>query len=904
MVHEIEKERQSMSNFLRKFKPTAFTITVYYLLFTSFWFVTSDYFIMTVFQHTSNGYPSKVIFGAVYIIVSSLMLFFLLHNWQKRLVSVNRLLSTIIDIAPIRIFWKDKELNYMGCNTAFAKDAGENTPADIIGKNDYQLGWKEQAEIYRADDRQVLEAKRAKLNFEEPQTTPNGEEIWLRTSKVPLTDPDNEVIGVLGLYDDISERKKIELALHREKNTAQNYLDIVGVMILVLDNDRKVRMINRYGCDIIGYPAEEVIGKNWIEHFIPEHARQEVDHVGDTLKGPKNSRINYFENPILTKKGEERLIAWRNTPLFDEDGNTIGILTSGEDITEWKQAEKDSRKSRQWLQSIITNEPECVKLVDADGRLAEMNPAGLAMLEAETLSVAQNRLLTDYLLPEWRAAFIDLHQRVMKGESGKLEFEIEGLKGTRRWLETHAAPMRDDEGNITMLLGITRDITERKHSEEKIHYLANFDPLTDLPNRFQMHDHFQYTLHLAKRNERLFAVMFLDLDHFKEVNDSLGHSYGDLLLKEISKRLKSVIREEDTLARLGGDEFILLLPDTDSDGAAQVAQKLLETIVRPTLIDGHELTITTSIGIAVYPADGSEMETLLKNADSAMYRAKQEGRNSYSFFTEEMQKKSTRNLQLTNALRNALEDGELSLVYQPQISLSTQQIIGAEALLRWNSSEFGPVSPAEFIPLAENSGLILSIGEWVLRTAVRQMKHWIDQGFEPIIMAVNLSAAQFRHGSLPKTISQILKESGLPPEYLEIELTESVAMYDPQKAIQVMEELYEQGIRMSIDDFGTGYSSLNYLKKFKVYKLKIDQSFVRDINTDAEDRAIVSTIIGMAKHLGLQTIAEGVETAGQIEYLRKEGCDELQGYHYSKPLTAEEFETYRRNYSADASATV
>ncbi len=552
------------------------------------------------------------------------------------------LLKTIIDTAPIRIFWKDKELRYLGCNLAFAKDAGGVFLQDIVGKTDFQLCWKEQAEFYRADDLRVLDSGIPKLFYEETHTLFDGNTICLRKSKVPLQNEANETIGILGIYE---------------------------------------------------------------------------------------------------------------------------------------------------------------------------------------------------------------------------------------------------------------DITEQKQTEEQIYTLANFDPLTGLPNRAQLNDHLKYALSLAKRRNGHLALIFLDLDHFKDINDSLGHSVGDALLIELAKRLSLLLRAEDTVTRLGGDEFILLLPMADALGAAYVAQKLLDTTAESYLIEQYDLTLTASVGIALYPEDGEDLETLSKNADTAMYRAKQEGRQCYRFFTQEMQAHSERNLQLVNALRHALERDQLYLYYQPQVTLQDGHIIGAEALLRWQHPELGIVSPAEFIPVAENSGLILPIGEWVLRSAVRQAKSWLEDGFAPLIMAVNLSTVQFRHPDLPELITRILEEEGLPPEYLELELTEGVAMHNPQAAIEVMNNLHERGVRMSIDDFGTGYSSLSYLKKFNVYKLKIDQSFVQDISTDPEDKAIVSAIIGLAKSLSLKTIAEGVETSGQQTFLREQGCDEMQGYLFSRPVPVEQFEALLKQVS-------
>jgi len=437
---------------------------------------------------------------------------------------------------------------------------------------------------------------------------------------------------------------------------------------------------------------------------------------------------------------------------------------------------------------------------------------------------------------------------------------------------------------------------KRKKEKKRNIYMANYDLLTNLPNRVYLDSQFKYILNVAKREKENITVMLLDIDHFKDINDTLGHDMGDILLKEFAKRLQALFREIDIISRLGGDEFIIILPRVDINGAGLVAQKIIDNINKPFMVEKQELSITTSIGIAIYPQDGLDFSSLYKNVDIAMYRAKSEGRNCFSFFTKEMQKDATRNLTLNNALFKALEKEEFELYYQPQISNDDGEIVGVEALLRWNSSELGMVSPSEFIPVAENNGLILPIGEWVIKSAVKQAKIWMDKGMKPIIIAVNISAVQFRNLNLPQSISDILEFEGLPPEYLEIELTEGVAMKNPKRAIEIMDNLHDRGIRMSIDDFGTGYSSLSYLKKFKIYKLKIDQSFVRDINIDEEDKKIVSTIINMSKNLGLKTIAEGVETIGQLEYLKEQGCDEIQGYYYSKPLPAKDFEAFIKGF--------
>jgi diguanylate cyclase (GGDEF)-like protein/PAS domain S-box-containing protein len=435
-------------------------------------------------------------------------------------------------------------------------------------------------------------------------------------------------------------------------------------------------------------------------------------------------------------------------------------------------------------------------------------------------------------------------------------------------------------------------IAEQQAAEARAQRLAMFDGLTGLPNRHLLADRASQAIDIARRSDEPLAVLFLDLDHFKNVNDSLGHRVGDTLLVQLAARLRGAVREQDTVARTGGDEFVLVLPLTDIAGAAHLATKLMALASAPFQVDQQELTVTPSMGIAMFPTDGDDFDTLFKCADAAMYRAKRDGRNAYRFFTSEMQAQSARALQLENALRRALERQQLSLHYQPQLALEADgeaRIVGAEALLRWHHPELGWVSPAEFIPIAEATGLILPIGEWVLREALSQLSRWDDAGLPELTMAVNLSAVQFRHDGLPELVGRLLAELGMAPSRLELELTEGAAMDNPAVAITVMNELHARGVRLSIDDFGTGYSSLSYLKKFRVSKLKIDQSFVRDLTEDAEDRAIVDAVIRMAGALGLQTLAEGVETEGQLAFLRRQGCQAVQGYLFSRPLPADVF---------------
>ena len=554
--------------------------------------------------------------------------------------------------------------------------------------------------------------------------------------------------------------------------------------------------------------------------------------------------------------------------------------------------EREQSDALRKLSLAVEQSSNSIIITDLDANIEYVNSA---FVKTSGYSVAEvigknPRLMQSNKTPS--ASYEQLWEHLTRGTSWKGEFTNKRKDGSEYIGSVHISPIRQTDGRITHYLAIEEDVTERKRAEERIHYLAQYDVLTGLPNRNQLEDHLRYAMSLAKRSNGHLALLFFDLDHFKDINDTLGHRIGDALLVELAQRLRAALRDDDTVARLGGDEFILMLPGSDARGAAQVTQKLLASVSQPYRIEEYDLNVTASVGIALYPGDGTDIETLSKNADAAMYRAKQAGRQGYCFFTKEMQIQSARHLRLVNALRQALDQNQMELHYQPQIDIASGNVIGAEALLRWTHPEMGSISPAEFIPVAEDCGLILPIGEWVLRQATRQAKTWMDQGLPPMIMAINLSAVQFRHADLPNLITHILTESNLPPEYLELELTEGVAMLNPVEAIAVMNNLHERGIRMSIDDFGTGYSSLSYLKKFKVYKLKIDQSFVRDISVDVEDKAIVSAVIQMARSLGLKTIAEGVETATQLAFLGEQGCDEVQGYFFSKPLPAEQFEAF------------
>ncbi|MCC6347638.1 MAG: EAL domain-containing protein, partial [Nitrospirales bacterium] len=485
----------------------------------------------------------------------------------------------------------------------------------------------------------------------------------------------------------------------------------------------------------------------------------------------------------------------------------------------------------------------------------------------------------------------DDREVMRSGERMIIEERLLTAAGDIEWFEAIKTPLRNERDEVVGTTGIARDITRRKQMEETIRFQAYHDLLTGLPNRTLFMDRLSLAIPQAQRTRKRLAVLFLDLDRFKNINDSLGHTVGDHLLQDVADRLKGTLRETDTLARVGGDEFTVLLPlITQVEEAAKMAGKIIGIFKAPFLTDGQELHIASSIGISICPEDGVQAETLLKNADIAMYHAKDQGRNNFQFYNPALNIRTLERIHLENRLRQTVEHGELVVHYQPQVNIKTGKMVGAEALVRWLHPEQGLLNPQQFIPVAEEAGIIISIDQWVLRTACAQLKRWLTGGCPPLYITTNLSARQFQQPDLADTIMRILDETGLSPQSLGIEITETLAMQDTELTARTLKELSTWGVRFAIDDFGTGYSSLSYLKKLPLHKLKIDKSFIMDLTEDPDYRSIVSAIIAMAHSLKLEVTAEGVETEEQAAFLQAKGCDEIQGYFFSRPVPADEFE--------------
>jgi diguanylate cyclase (GGDEF)-like protein/PAS domain S-box-containing protein len=704
----------------------------------------------------------------------------------------------------------------------------------------------------------------------------------LSSSRLPQR---NGEISCLMLSRDITYRIKSQQTILNQIQLHELILRTSMDGFWLIDPQGQICEVNDAYLLSSGFSRAQVIGQS-IARF---DLMQSSDQIMQNLARLRAGKAIRFETQHQRANGQMWHVEVSAGFLDHEGGLFFAFLR---DISESKHQEEQLRL---WKR-IFAQTTEGIILTDTQEQILLVNEAFTA-----TTGYSEDELkgLRPNLLASGRhnhAFYQQMHHSLRSQDFWEGEIWNRRKNGEiyPEWLIINA--IKNDEGQTTHYVGLLRDISLQKANEEQILRLANYDTLTQLPNRNLLRERASQALIQAQRHGHTLALMFLDLDHFKNINDTLGHSVGDELLIHIAQHLKHSLREEDTIARQGGDEFVLLLPDVDESGAITVAEKLLENITRPIQIAQHRLVVTPSIGIAIYPRDGQDFGTLSSHADAAMYKAKSEGRHCFRCYTPAMHSFTERRLKLEAALRTALARNELQLVFQPQIQLSDGRPCGAEALLRWHSGEFGVISPDEFIPLAEDSGLIIEIGAWVVEQAARQLKYWQQQGIPSLVMAVNVSALQFRQEQLAQQIEHCLSDIGIDPRHFELELTESVTMDDPSSMIAQMHQFHQLGIKLAIDDFGTGYSSLSYLKSLPIDKLKIDRSFVRDLLTDSDDAAIIQTIISMAKALNYHTIAEGVETQAQREALQALGCAQIQGYLIGKPMDGELFLAWYWHY--------
>lgn len=578
----------------------------------------------------------------------------------------------------------------------------------------------------------------------------------------------------------------------------------------------------------------------------------------------------------------------------------VQLRHHAEQADKYRIAEQALWASETYLNAILYHSPTLISVKDLDGNVVLASDYFKHLEGVDEMGYIGKNVFDVYSNKTAQLLWDSDREAIQSLEPVENELEMKHKDGSVHIYWMVKFPLKDKQDKIFGICTICTDITERKQAEDalreqqsRLNYMAFHDSLTALPNRALFYDRINHGLARAKRSGNQLVLMLLDLDRFKYINDSLGHDAGDLLLKTLSSRLQENVRDMDTVARLGGDEFVVVLEGIqDAEDITAVAQKLLSGVASPINVVGHEISTSVSIGISVYPQDGEDTETLLKNADIAMYKAKEAGKNNFKFYTEGMNASAVNFLLLENDLRRAIETDQLMLYFQPQFDLQTDSLMGMEALVRWNHPERGVVSPAHFIPLAEETGLIVALGDWVLRASCAQQKKWLEEGKYSRKVAVNLSPRQFREQNFPARVAEILEDSGLPAQYLELEITESSAMEHAGESINMMNELNSMGLSLAIDDFGTGYSSLAYLKRFPIQKLKIDRSFIADIATDQNDEAIAKSIISLAHNMSLNVVAEGVETEAQVNWLRERGCDMAQGFYFAKPMSVEQLDKH------------
>jgi diguanylate cyclase (GGDEF)-like protein/PAS domain S-box-containing protein len=684
----------------------------------------------------------------------------------------------------------------------------------------------------------------------------------------------------------------------------QQLIETVPQPIFFKHADGRYLGVNKAWEAFFGIPREQFIGKSVFELY-PDNQDLARKHHAKDRELFDNPGSQSYEAAIVAADGRVHHTIYNKATFNRDDGSVAGLIGTITDVTELKETEAALRRSEGRFRDLTELSSDWYWEQDANFRFTQMSSKiyEVSLDAGEHIGKTRWEMPLLGVMPEqWEA-----HKSLLASHEPFQDFVYQryDTNGNLRIISTSGRPIFDEQGSFTGYRGTGRDITEQKQVEEKIRHMAHHDALTGLPNRVLLHDRVSQAIAQAQRNREVLAMLFIDLDRFKTVNDSLGHHVGDLLLKTVGRRLETCTRGSDTVARIGGDEFVVLLGELDQpEDARHVAQKVLDALSEPVTIDTHELKVTPSIGICVYPHDGADVETLMRNADTAMYHAKQMGRNNYQFFTQAMNDAAQERLLLENDLRHAVERGEFTLHYQPQLDLKTGRIVGFEALVRWLHPQRGMVGPSQFVPAAEETGLIGQIGEWVLREACSQARAWHRAGHSELQVSVNCSAQQFQRESFVEAVGDVLRATGLPAERLDLEITESVIIQHSEAVIARFQALDNMGVRISIDDFGTGYSSLSYLKRFAIHQLKIDQSFVRDISSDPDDAAIVSAIIAIAHSLGLQVVAEGLEAPEQLAFLRALGCDVAQGYYFSKPVPAEEFERLLETWNPTAKVAV
>jgi len=789
--------------------------------------------------------------------------------------------AALFDAFPSLVWCADSEGGCTFVNQAWADYTGRSL------ERESGPGWLESV---HADDRPGLgrlwtEAfgLRGRLESEFRLRRADGEYGWVHLSAEPVSGDDGRLAGYLGTCHDISERRNAELSARAKEGEIRTLADNVPVLIAYFAaQDLRCIFANKSYARMWGWDEQSIVGRT-VREVIGEEGHAEIGpHIARVVKGETVT----YERPVRAADGTSRVLEVNLLPQLSEAGEAIAAFVLISDITRHRLAEQAVRESEERLRKFSDATHEGIVFHDK-GIITDCNDAALRLAECRHEDMVGQPVLA-FVPPEGRDLVMN---NIRMGFERPYEGELL-TKGGRRVPVEFTGKVMPFEGQQYRMT-VVRDISDRKEAEARIQFLAHHDVLTGLPNRTLLMDRLEFILASARRRDSKVGVIFVDLDNFKTVNDSLGHAAGDALLRVVASRIEDALRSVDVVSRLGGDEFLVVLPDLDSEQApVAVAEKLLAAVCEPVMVEGQSLTVSPSIGIAVFPRDGNNADTLIMNADAAMYLAKDRGRANYQFFSERLSQAAFNTLSLEARLRETIRDEGFVLHYQPQVRVDTGRLVGIEALVRWPQADGTTVMPNDFIPVAEQRGLIMPIGAWVLRTACRQNRLWQNAGMPKVPIAVNLSAIQFKQKNLVEEVQKVLAETGLEPAWLAFDLTEGMLVADTPELKRTLEGLQALGVKLAIDDFGTGHSSLAHLKRWPIDKLKIDRTFVRDVPGDADASAITGAVVDLARNLGITVIAEGVDHEAQLQFLLERGCEEMQGFLVSRPLPAAEMATF------------
>jgi diguanylate cyclase (GGDEF)-like protein/PAS domain S-box-containing protein len=822
------------------------------------------------------------------------------HRLKEELMRRTRQLELVQENVGAPMSYIDADLRFRYANLPGPDWPTGIRPEEVIGRRVEEMFPPETFAAIRPYFERALRGER--LTYEREATErATGRRRWIRVHFVPDIGAEGTVRGLYTILLDIHDLRMARAGIEEKERQLRQVIDSIPTPMVYCDADSRYQYVNQAFADYVGLRQQDVIGRSMRELLGEERWASFLTELERLRAGESLST----ERLLRFSDGRERWMNVRLTPRRDAGGRFLGHYAMAVDIHEQKLVEQELRRANAVLSAHIDNTPLAVIEWDTEGRVLRWSGQAEAVFGWSAAEM-RGRLLGErrFVYEDDDEAVAAMVKRLVAGGNGRHATLLNRnyrKDGSVIWVEWHHSALRDDEGRVISILSLAQDVSSRIQAEERLQYMATHDGLTGLPNRVLLNDRLEGALARSRRAQRGAAVMFLDLDHFKDVNDTLGHRIGDELLKELARRLRGALRQSDLLARISGDEFVMVLEDLPAGEALdRVAAKVLEETRRPFPLDGHAVQVSASLGLAIFPADGEDAETLLRNADAAMYHAKELGRNNFRTYSAELAARRTRRHELEAALRRALKAGEFALFYQPIIDLRSGAVVRAEALIRWHDPQRGLVPPLTFIPLAEETGLGHDIGHWVLDAACRQARAWRETGLGDLVVCVNLSAGQLRDSTMVSGLKRILAKTGCDPRWIECEITETSMVRDLEGVSLTLSKLRALGVRIAIDDFGTGFSSLSHLRHLPVDVLKVDRTFVADIDTAVPGKArsrsggaaIVAAVIGLAKGLGLEVVAEGIEKRPQQSFLARQGCHSGQGYLISPPLPAPEFERW------------